>query len=450
MASSLPIPSSTRRATVTPADPGATTTNSSPPVRATVSTSRTVSASTAATWRRTWSPAREPDASLSAVKPSTSNIATETSLPWRCARATSSSRTRPSVRPLDSPVSGSVCATRSNHSARSVAIDEVRNEATAAAARSATATSRVSSAALTSCSPSHPYDSTPTHASASPLATTSGRSANVTVVPAGETHVRPSDPVRSSAALWIGCAGSSATIDLEPGSLVVGHAERQQQLEPRAVRVVAEQRGDRGADGRGPGLHDQGQGAVERRSIGRAPPHRLRGRSAGRRRLAGYRSRVSPCAAARRDRPAHRRHPSRECVASRHRTPPGRARRRPMAAIAVGYPRGDETRRGDRAQRGRRRPRRRAPRARVPRDEAPVVGRLPQAVERHRHASASRTARSTRSSTIVRENCNARTQIVNPMPPIMEPGEFFMPYPLEVEVGGATVFVLPVERFERL
>ena len=51
---------------------------------------------------------------------------------------------------------------------------------------------------------------------------------------------------------------------------------------------------------------------------------------------------------------------------------------------------------------------------------------------------------------IVRENCTSRTQMVNPMPPIMEPGEFFMPYPLEVEVGGATVFVLPVERFERL
>jgi uncharacterized protein YaaQ len=51
---------------------------------------------------------------------------------------------------------------------------------------------------------------------------------------------------------------------------------------------------------------------------------------------------------------------------------------------------------------------------------------------------------------IVRENCHARTQVVNPMPPIMEPGEFFMPYPLEVEVGGATVFVMPVERFERL
>jgi uncharacterized protein YaaQ len=51
---------------------------------------------------------------------------------------------------------------------------------------------------------------------------------------------------------------------------------------------------------------------------------------------------------------------------------------------------------------------------------------------------------------IVRETCTARTQIVNPMPPIMEPGEFFMPYPLEVEVGGATVMVLPIERFERI
>ena len=51
---------------------------------------------------------------------------------------------------------------------------------------------------------------------------------------------------------------------------------------------------------------------------------------------------------------------------------------------------------------------------------------------------------------VVRETCTSRTQVVNPMPPIMEPGEFFMPYPLEVEVGGATVFVLPVERYERL
>ncbi|MGC8634383.1 MAG: cyclic-di-AMP receptor [Candidatus Limnocylindrales bacterium] len=51
---------------------------------------------------------------------------------------------------------------------------------------------------------------------------------------------------------------------------------------------------------------------------------------------------------------------------------------------------------------------------------------------------------------IVGEQCHARMQVVNPMPPIMEPGEFYLPYPVEVEMGGATVFVLPVERFERL
>jgi uncharacterized protein YaaQ len=51
---------------------------------------------------------------------------------------------------------------------------------------------------------------------------------------------------------------------------------------------------------------------------------------------------------------------------------------------------------------------------------------------------------------LISANCHARKQFVNPMPPIMEPGEFYMPYPVEVEVGGATVFVLNVERFERL
>jgi len=51
---------------------------------------------------------------------------------------------------------------------------------------------------------------------------------------------------------------------------------------------------------------------------------------------------------------------------------------------------------------------------------------------------------------LVRANCHSRTQTVSPIPPIMEPGEFFMPYPLEVEVGGAVVFVLPVDRFERI
>jgi uncharacterized protein YaaQ len=50
---------------------------------------------------------------------------------------------------------------------------------------------------------------------------------------------------------------------------------------------------------------------------------------------------------------------------------------------------------------------------------------------------------------IVREHCRTRTEQVNPLPPVVEPGEIYMPYPMEVEVGGATIFVLDVERFEK-
>jgi len=50
---------------------------------------------------------------------------------------------------------------------------------------------------------------------------------------------------------------------------------------------------------------------------------------------------------------------------------------------------------------------------------------------------------------IIRENCHTRTQHVNPLPPVMEPGEMYLPTPIEVEVGGATVFVINVDRFER-
>jgi uncharacterized protein YaaQ len=51
---------------------------------------------------------------------------------------------------------------------------------------------------------------------------------------------------------------------------------------------------------------------------------------------------------------------------------------------------------------------------------------------------------------LIRDNCRERSQYMTPMPPMVEPGEFFMPYPVEVQVGGATVFVVDVERFEKL
>jgi uncharacterized protein YaaQ len=50
---------------------------------------------------------------------------------------------------------------------------------------------------------------------------------------------------------------------------------------------------------------------------------------------------------------------------------------------------------------------------------------------------------------IVRDKCHSRTEQVSPLPPVIEPGEVYMPYPMEVDVGGATVFVLDVNRFEK-
>ena len=49
---------------------------------------------------------------------------------------------------------------------------------------------------------------------------------------------------------------------------------------------------------------------------------------------------------------------------------------------------------------------------------------------------------------LIRENCQTRTQLVNPLPPVAEPGELYMPQPVEVQVGGATVFVLDVVQYE--
>jgi uncharacterized protein YaaQ len=50
---------------------------------------------------------------------------------------------------------------------------------------------------------------------------------------------------------------------------------------------------------------------------------------------------------------------------------------------------------------------------------------------------------------IIQENCHTRIEYVNPLPPAIEPGELYMPTPMEVEVGGATVFIFHVERAEK-
>lgn len=52
---------------------------------------------------------------------------------------------------------------------------------------------------------------------------------------------------------------------------------------------------------------------------------------------------------------------------------------------------------------------------------------------------------------IIRANCKTRTRYINPMPSMSEPGgELYMPQPVEVQVGGATVFVVAVDKYLRL
>lgn len=48
---------------------------------------------------------------------------------------------------------------------------------------------------------------------------------------------------------------------------------------------------------------------------------------------------------------------------------------------------------------------------------------------------------------IIKENCSSREQLVAPSSPMGGNADSYVPYPIEVQVGGATVFVLPVDNF---
>ena len=51
---------------------------------------------------------------------------------------------------------------------------------------------------------------------------------------------------------------------------------------------------------------------------------------------------------------------------------------------------------------------------------------------------------------IIRENCRERSRYLTPVMPTAEPGDFLAAFPVEVQVGGATVFVVPVDSFEKI
>src|SRR5690625_1750131 len=48
---------------------------------------------------------------------------------------------------------------------------------------------------------------------------------------------------------------------------------------------------------------------------------------------------------------------------------------------------------------------------------------------------------------IIQNNCSQREQMVAPISPMGGNADSYIPKPVKIEVGGATVFILPVEAF---
>ncbi len=51
---------------------------------------------------------------------------------------------------------------------------------------------------------------------------------------------------------------------------------------------------------------------------------------------------------------------------------------------------------------------------------------------------------------VITQHGRSRTQYANPLLPITEPAESYVSHPVEYQVGGATVFVVNIERYERI
>jgi uncharacterized protein YaaQ len=49
---------------------------------------------------------------------------------------------------------------------------------------------------------------------------------------------------------------------------------------------------------------------------------------------------------------------------------------------------------------------------------------------------------------LIKTNCRVRQQLVTPVSPMGGAADSYIPFPVEVQVGGAAVFVVPVEKFE--
>jgi len=52
-----------------------------------------------------------------------------------------------------------------------------------------------------------------------------------------------------------------------------------------------------------------------------------------------------------------------------------------------------------------------------------------------------------RALNVIKDNCSQREQMVAPISPMGGSTDSYIPKPVKVEVGGATVFILPIESF---
>jgi len=48
---------------------------------------------------------------------------------------------------------------------------------------------------------------------------------------------------------------------------------------------------------------------------------------------------------------------------------------------------------------------------------------------------------------IIKDNCSKREQMVAPISPMGGNADSYIPKPVQVQVGGATIFILPIESF---
>ncbi|NLV90876.1 MAG: hypothetical protein GX030_00565 [Firmicutes bacterium] len=51
---------------------------------------------------------------------------------------------------------------------------------------------------------------------------------------------------------------------------------------------------------------------------------------------------------------------------------------------------------------------------------------------------------------IIRQTCKARKQLITPLAAVGRSISAFIPRPVEVTVGGATIFILDVDQFEKI